>query len=206
MRYLTSGLRVVVAAITIMNMPALDALAQTEYGRIADTRITQEALRIKGYRPGPVDGICGPRLLAAMRRYAQNERDISARAPICADLVRYSYFFQKEQGAGLSRSLGIDVVTPGDVSTAVSECGVRRGGRIEDDVGLARHTAIAHRRALVRLGVGMDPKIMTCWVNYLERVQSRPEPMPNARSNPPQRRLPRSRRRSAQSLISARAR
>ena len=61
MRYLTSGLRVVVAAITIMNMPALDALAQTEYGRIADTRITQEALRIKGYRPGPVDGICGPR-------------------------------------------------------------------------------------------------------------------------------------------------
>jgi hypothetical protein len=181
MRYLALRVHVVVITMAIVSTPAISALAQGEYERKADTRITQEALRIKGYRPGPVDGICGSRALAAMHRYAKSGQDISGRAPTCADIVRYSYLFQKEQGTDLPRSLGIDVVTLSDVSAAVSECRIKRS-RIEDDVGLARHTAIEHRRALIHLGAVMDPQIMTCWVNYLERVRPRSEALPGTRT------------------------
>lgn len=158
-----------VAAVAVA-APVLGAAGGRAEGAAEDVRITQQGLRLKGYRPGPVDGICGPRTLDAMARYAESGEDIGGGGGLtCADARRYSYLFQREMGPRLPRSLGIAVVTPDDVAAAASGCDLRGVGVIEGDVGLARHTAIEHRRDALRLQVVRNTDEIRCWVEHLER-------------------------------------
>ena len=169
---------IILVILAVASAPALGTPVQNQDSRTADIRITQEGLRIKGYRPGPVDGACGPRTLAAMRRYAQSSQDIGGGNVTCADAERYSYLFQKEMGPKLARSLGIDIVTPNQATAAVSKCSVR-WGRIVSDIGLARHTAIEHWHDSLRLQVAPDSEEILCWLNFLERVRR-----PSSRASP----------------------
>lgn len=64
----------------------------------AQVMAMQQALKDKGFDPGPIDGVVGPRTTAALRDYqrAQNVTPISRRGPVAALLILGIFFGDRQ--------------------------------------------------------------------------------------------------------------
>jgi peptidoglycan hydrolase-like protein with peptidoglycan-binding domain len=75
-----------------------DRVAPSTAGSQAQVMAMQQVLKDKGFDPGPIDGIVGPRTTAALRDYqrAENSTLIDRKGPVAALLILHMLFGDRQ--------------------------------------------------------------------------------------------------------------